>query len=223
MSRRVEHAFFVDAPPARVWAAFAEGEQRAQWEACEYEIDARPGGRVRWTLPGIVSEGEVLEVVPGRLLRHAEGTGSHGRTEVRVELEPSGSGTNVRVTHDGFEDGEASEWTLQAIALGWAQAISDLQFWLEQGIPADRFRRSMCHAGLWFEETPAGLKVKRVDAGGYADRAGLVPGDVLLAFDGVPVFTRPEVWVALRAHTAGQKLRVEFARQGERREATALL
>jgi len=223
MSHQIEHAFFIDASAERVWAAFAEGEQRAQWEADQYEIDPQVGGRVRWSLPGIECEGEVLEVVPGRVLHHAEHTGAHDRTQVRVELEPAGTGTQVRILHSGFGDDEAAEVMLPAIALGWAQAIADLHFFLEHGIPADRFRRHMCHAGLWFWETAAGLKVQKVDADGYAAAAGLVPGDVLLALDGVPVFTRPELWTMLRAHTPGQKLRVEFARAGRRREATAVL
>ncbi len=82
MSHQVEHTFDVAVSPARAWLAFADGDERAKWEALEYEIDLRPGGRLRWALPGYECEGEVLEVEPERFLRHSEGSGPHTQTEV---------------------------------------------------------------------------------------------------------------------------------------------
>ena len=81
---------------------------------------------------------------------------------------------------------------------------------------ADRFVRRMSHTGVGVEETPGGLEVRSVDAGGFGERIGLRPGDLLLAVDGVPIFTRPELWVTLRAHGPGDKLSLEVARDGER-------
>lgn len=223
MSHQVEHSFEVAVPPSRAWQAFADGSERAKWEAVEYEIEARPGGHLRWTLPGLECEGRVLEAEPERLLHHTEGSGPHSQTQVRVELEPSAAGTRIRIVRSGFGDDAAAERMVRSVTLGWAQAIADLILYLEQGVVADRFVRRMCHAGLQVCETPAGLEVETVEDDGFAERAGLRPGDFLLAAAGVPIYSRPELWVLMRQHTPGEKLGVEFARHGERLSASAVL
>jgi S1-C subfamily serine protease len=81
----------------------------------------------------------------------------------------------------------------------------------------------MCNAGLEVREQPAGLAVEAVEDDGFAERAGLQPGDTLLALAGVPIYIRPELWVLMRQHTPGEKLAVEFARNGERLSASAIL
>ena len=223
MSHRVEHSFEVAVPPSRAWQAFADGSERSKWEAIEYEIEPRPGGRLRWTLPGLECQGRVVEAEPERLLRHTEGSGPHSQTEVRVELATIEGGTRVQITHSGFGDDAAAERLVRSVTLGWAQAIADLILYLEQGVVADRFVRRMCHAGLQVREQPAGLAVEAVEDGGFAERAGLQPGDVLLAAAGVPIYTRPELWVLMRQHTPGDKLVVEFARGGERLSVSVVL
>jgi uncharacterized protein YndB with AHSA1/START domain len=223
MSHQVEHSFEVAVPPSRAWQAFADGGERSKWEAVEYEIEARAGGRLRWALPGLECEGRVVEAEPEHLLRHTEGSGPHSQTEVRVELQPSKGGTRVHIRHSGFGDDAEAERTVRSVTLGWAQAIADLILYLEQGVVADRFVRRMCHAGLQVREQPAGLAVEAVEDGGFAGRAGLQPGDILLAAAGVPIYTRPELWVLMRQHTPGEKLGVEFARAGERLSASAVL
>ena len=84
----------------------------------------------------------------------------------------------------------------------------------------------LAHPALIEEYQPnsaSNLKVETLEEGGYAQRAGLQPGDFLLALAGVPVFTRPELWVMLRQHEPGEKLEVEYGRNGERGGASAVL
>ncbi len=223
MSHQVEHIFDVAVPVARAWRAFADGDERAKWEALEYEIDPRPGGRLRWTLPGFECEGEVLEVEPERFMRQREGSGPHSQTEITTTFTEIEGGTRIHITHSGFGEGDEAALTVQSVTLGWAQGIADLILYLEQGVKAERFVRRMCHAGLQFTETPAGLKVETLEEGGYAERAGLKPGDFVLALAGVPIFSRPEFWVLMRQHEPGEKLEVEYAREGERGNASAVL
>lgn len=223
MSHQVQHSFEVAVSPSRAWQAFADGAERSKWEASNYEIEPRVGGRVRWSMPGHESQGRVLQAEPERRLRHSEGSGPHAQTEVTTTFTPSPRGTRIEVTHSGFGDDEAAERTVRSVSLGWAQAISDLILYLEQGVVADRFVRRMCHAGLDVAEQPAGLRVEAVEAGGFAERAGLQPGDFLLAVARVPIYTRPELWVLMRQHTPGEKLVVEFARGGERLSLSAVL
>ncbi len=100
--------------------------------------------------------------------------------------------------------------------MGWGQAIADLLFYVETGVVAGRFVRTMHHPGMLPRETPAGLVVGAVDDDGFAARAGLRPGDRVLAMNGTPIFTIPELWVLMRRHALGDKLAVEFVRDGER-------
>jgi uncharacterized protein YndB with AHSA1/START domain len=225
MSPQVERRFLVPAPIARVWQLFADGRERAKWEALEYEIEPRVGARVYWRLPSFECEGRVIEVVPERLLRHSEDSGPHGQTEVTVRLEPEGEGTRVEVIHSGpgHGVGEAGEAMVEQVTLGWGQAIADLLFYVETGVPAQRFVRNMNHPGMLPRETPAGLVVGPVDDEGFAARAGLRPGDRMLALDGTPVFTIPELWVLMRRHRPGDKLSVEYVRDGERLAGSGVL
>ena len=62
MTRKIEKTFTVAVPVERAWEAFADSHERSQWEAAEFVIDPRPGGAVRWVLPGIETTGRVEEV-----------------------------------------------------------------------------------------------------------------------------------------------------------------
>ncbi len=221
MSGKVEKTFEVAVPVARAWQAFADSRERSQWEAVEFEIDPRPGGRVRWMLPGYEAQGRVEAVEPERLLRHTESAGPHAKTEVTVRLEPVEGGTRISITHAGIPDDGPGD--VASTSLGWSQAIADLTVYLERGVKADRFVRRMLHPGMQTTETPAGLEVRKVEPGGFADRAGLRPGDLLLALGGVPIYTRPELWVLMRERAPGDKLTAEYVRAGERLSGTGVL
>ncbi len=181
------------------------------------------GARVYWRLPGLECEGRVEEVVPERLLRHTENNGPHAQTQVTVRLEPDGEGTRVEVIHTVHGEGEAGEAMVELVTHGWGQAIADLLFYVETGVPAQRFVCTTQHPGMLTRETPAGLVVGPVDDEGFAALAGLRAGDRVLALDGTPVFTIPELWVLMRQHRRGDKLSVEYLRDGERLAGTGVL
>jgi len=223
MQASVERCFEVPFAAERVWRAFAETRERSQWEADPFEIDARPGGRVHWALPGMECEGEVLEVVPGRLLRHREGSGPHSATEVCVRLEPTQAGTRITITHRNLGEGDEGALAAQSTAAGWELAIADLHVWLERGVAARRFVRRWNDPGFVGRETAAGLEVVRVEAGGFAATAGLQAGDLLLAVGGGPVTTHRELWTLLKEHGPGEKLEVEYLRGRERLAGVATL
>ncbi len=225
MSSQVEQRFFVPAPVSRVWSLFADGGERARWEAEEYEIEPRVGARVYWRIGQHECTGRVEEVVPERLLRHTEGTGPHAQTQVTVRLEPEGEGTRVEVIHsgEGHGEGEAGDAMVELVTCGWGQAIADLLFYVETGIAVKRFVRPMRHPGMLVRERPSGLVVSRVDEDGFAARAGLESGDRLLTVGGAPVFTIPELWVLMRKYEAGDKLAVEYLRDGELSNRTGVL
>jgi len=120
---------FIAAPPARVFEAITDPQQRMQWwgdknvfRVTESKSDLRPGGK--WSNEGVTPsgqhfhlEGEYLEVDPPRLLVHTRIADfvDNIETVVRWELQPRevrglhssgahpvGTGTLVKVQHSGF-------------------------------------------------------------------------------------------------------------------------
>lgn len=223
MTALVEKVFEMPLPADRVWRAFAETAERSQWEADPFEIEARPGGRVCWALPGMACEGRVEEVVPERRLVHTERSGPHAETRVSVTLEPVRGGTRVTIVHDGMGEGEAGELAAAATSQGWDLALADLFVWLERGVPARRFVRRCIDPGLQARQTLAGLEIAGVAPGGFAERSGLAPGDLLLALGGAPVTTFRELWLLMKEHGPGTQLAVEFLRGRERLTGSASL
>jgi len=213
--RAIEKTFVVAVPPKRAWEAFTDPAVRTCWDAPMYEIDVRPGGKLRWEIPPWPPvDGEVLEVEPERLLRHTDAAGMlPGATEITVVFESVDVGTRITITHAGFGDGP--EWgdAYESHSLGWSEAIFDLVLYLMQGVVAKRFitpwRTTL---GLAVDETDAGLRVIEVAPGGYAEGAGIRPGDVVVRIAGVPVYSRSDLWGVQYAHAAGTELAAEFAR-----------
>ena len=66
-------------------------------------------------------------------------------------------------------------------------------------------------------------KSDAVVPGGPADRAGLRPGDVVVAADGRPVTSAEELIVAIRKHAPGQRMTLTYLRHGSRHVAVVLL
>lgn len=223
MTRKIEKTFTVGVPVGRAWAAFAESEQRSQWEACEYEIDPVPGGKIRWTLPGLESQGHVEEVVPEQLLRYVESSGPHTDSEITITFESVDDGTRISITHAGFGDvDDWGEW-IEGTSLGWTQAIADLVVFLEHGVAAERFASRLEPPGMRTTDTPAGIRVDAITSGGFAEQAGLEPGDLILKVGGAAAYTLPELWVLFREHAAGDVLTVDYVRAGERHRGTGTL
>jgi serine protease Do len=63
----------------------------------------------------------------------------------------------------------------------------------------------------------AGALVATVEKGGPADKAGIVPGDVILAFDGKPVQTSADLARLVGSTKPGTTVNVDVWRKGERR------
>ncbi len=120
---------FIAAPPARVFQAISDPNQLPRWwgqsglyRVTKSTMDLRPGGKWRSDGEGadgksFYVEGEYLEVDPPKLLVHTwvSSYGGPTTTVVRWELTPqnlhelhpngpqkAGTGTLVRVRHEGF-------------------------------------------------------------------------------------------------------------------------
>ena len=106
-----------------------------------------------------------------------------------------------RVLNDLRDFGEVK----RAVLGVWIQGINDAQ--------ARRLELPAASGALIIDVTP----------GGTGDRAGLRKGDVLIAINGQPINTRPEMQEQLSRYRPGQRVQVTYYREGREREVSILL
>jgi predicted 3-demethylubiquinone-9 3-methyltransferase (glyoxalase superfamily)/uncharacterized protein YndB with AHSA1/START domain len=106
-------------PPERVWAALTELDELRHWHPSPFELQRRAGGAVTFLPPqgNAFGDGEVTEYEPPRLLAH-----SWGEDHLRWELQPSGSGTLLVLTHTFEDRGKAAR-----DAAGWDLCLGALK------------------------------------------------------------------------------------------------
>ena len=138
----VAHATFslerrYDAPPARVFAAWADPAAKARWFAgpeVTHSLEFRVGGRERVDRPGqgdrpeLAFESVYQEIVDGERIIYSSTLSSGGRLATvsltTVQLAPVGGGTQLLLTEQGaFLDGrEQPSWREQG-ASDWLAGL----------------------------------------------------------------------------------------------------
>lgn len=112
---RLSAAF--SASPARVQAAWLDGEQHAAMTGAVATGNAEPGSPfTAWD--GYI-EGENLEIAPGRIVqswRAADFPEGAGPSRLEVHFDTEGAGTRVTVVHTDLPDG-----TGPAFTQGWEE------------------------------------------------------------------------------------------------------
>jgi len=118
----IERELFIDAPPERVYELLTDAELLTEWMAPEADLDARVGGRIRWThSEGDSVIGNFVELVPARRVVFTFGWDRPdvavppGSTTVEIDLRPARGGTQLRLVHRGLSgpmaDAHAGGWT----------------------------------------------------------------------------------------------------------------
>jgi len=130
---------FINAPPARVYAAWTDPEQLKQWWGPEgvqtrnFTADARVGGKYRWDLVNQEGEemsvfGEYRELIAGRKIVFTwkwdddEDWKVHNSL-VTVELSDRDGGTEIKLTHEQLP----SEASRDRHNEGWNSVIDRLE------------------------------------------------------------------------------------------------
>lgn len=115
----ITRSVLLNATPERVWEALTHpGMTRQYYYNCEVTSDWREGSALRWKGEyqgrDIDAEGEVLEVIPGRMVKYTgfdrltEGDISRqGDVYVTHEIIPQGSKTKLLTTLEHFEGDES--------------------------------------------------------------------------------------------------------------------
>ena len=128
----------IAASPATVFSFFTDAERWTSWQGVDGELDARPGGAFRIRMPGAqVASGRMVEVVPEQRLVFTWGWEGDappvppGSTTVVIELEPTETGTLLRLTHSGLAPQPVAEHHRQ----GWEHYLERLRVRAEGGDP----------------------------------------------------------------------------------------
>jgi len=135
--RKVEIA----ARPETVWELLVDPVKALRWWGIGAEFDPRPGGELKvHVITGSVACGEFVVVDPPRRLVYtwgwSEGGGGPelvppGSSTVEIELEPTETGTTLRLVHSGLPNDESAA----AHDAGWDNYLGRLAVVAEGGDP----------------------------------------------------------------------------------------
>ena len=144
LKRRLEHRMekvyeiYIRTTPERLWEAITTSDIRAKYQFGNWvRSEWTPGSRFEMGhegFPGLLGEGENLEVDPPRRLVQtfvalwSDEVKSEGTSRVTWEIEPVGDSCRLTLVHDEMRDGAHPE-----IYGGWPMILSGLKTWLETG------------------------------------------------------------------------------------------
>lgn len=140
LERPMEKIFeiYIRTTPERLWAAITDPEIRSKYNfGAGVRSDWVPGARIEMgspSAPGLLGEGEVLEVDPPRKLVHtltalwSDEVKSEGPSRVTWDIEQVADSCRLVVTHDQLREGANDQ-----LYGGWPMILSGLKTWLETG------------------------------------------------------------------------------------------
>lgn len=212
-----EKRLLLDAPLDRAWAYFTEPAETHAW-LLPFEENA--AGEAEATIEGQPPVlFNVLEVVPRVRLRSAMSGGNMpGRVETTTEFEARAGGSQAVMTHRGY--GAADAWVRfgGSFARGWDEATTDLLAYDKTGVKLPRhIDDKRASIAAWPVRRPWGIELVEVFPGGFADQAGMKPGDLLLKLDRMGVYDVADLWAFTRARSAGEAVEAVYIHGGELR------
>jgi uncharacterized protein YndB with AHSA1/START domain len=129
---------YIRTTPERLWEAITDSEIRSKYQfGNRISSDWTNGSRFEMShrgAPGLLGEGENLEVDPPRRLVQSmvalwsDEVKSEGTSRVTWEIEPVGNSCRLTVTHDELREGANTQ-----LYGGWPMILSGLKTWLETG------------------------------------------------------------------------------------------
>ncbi|MEJ7749178.1 MAG: SRPBCC domain-containing protein, partial [Candidatus Limnocylindrales bacterium] len=129
---------YIKTTPERLWQAITDSDIRSKYQfGNRQSSDWTVGSRYEMShpgAPGLLGEGENLEVDPPRRLVQSmralwgEDVKSEGTSRVTWEIEPVEDSCRLTVTHDQLREGANEQ-----LYGGWPMILSGLKTWLETG------------------------------------------------------------------------------------------
>jgi uncharacterized protein YndB with AHSA1/START domain len=106
MGRSLEKELFINATPQRVFQALTEPAELERWFVQKAEIDARPGGAIRFEwAPDAVEIGTILVLEPPHRLSYSWEALEPSATTITFALTAENEGTRLHLIHTGIGEG----------------------------------------------------------------------------------------------------------------------
>lgn len=235
MSQETTLTVQVAAPMTEVYRALTNSTLLRLWMSDTATTQVRPRGYLfmAWN-DGYYMTGAFTELMPDERVAYTwHGSMDPGPTQVTFELQPTGEGTQLTLTHSGLGSGPDWEMFQQQMEQSWRSSLENLQSMLEEGPDLRIVRRPMLGITLsnFDAEVAAQLGVpvtqgQRLDGvlpemGAAA--AGLQPEDVIVSVDGQEVTTFPSLAAALEGKRGGDTVEVVYYRGPEKRTTAMTL
>jgi uncharacterized protein YndB with AHSA1/START domain len=145
--RVIDTSIRLKASPQKVWEAWADPQQIANWFVDRAEGEARPGGTMKWFFDAfnLALDVPIVEAQPGRTFVTGSGDqpGPDGLPYLmEITITKDGSATVMNLVNSGFSEAPEKNGRFRDTESGWQAALATLQVWLEQ-YPALRRRREI--------------------------------------------------------------------------------
>ena len=133
--RIIETSIRIKSTPQRVWAAWADPQQIANWFVDRAEGEGRAGNTVKWFFDafGYVMDIPVVASEPGQTFVTAGDDGPDGMPYLmEITITKDGGDTVMHLVNSGFSEDPKKDETYQGTVSGWAHALTTMKEWLER-------------------------------------------------------------------------------------------
>ena len=135
-TRSVNHQYFINESPKKVFKAFTDSEWLVRWLSDNAEITPQKGGsfKIGWK-NGPQHSGTILDFVPGKSITLSwewEGVNLYG-TKFKLSVEKKGNGSLFKVEHSGVPVEERWVDLYGGAEWGWTYFAMNLKSVIESG------------------------------------------------------------------------------------------
>ncbi|MFC1463216.1 MAG: SRPBCC domain-containing protein [Candidatus Brachytrichaceae bacterium NZ_4S206] len=214
----------INAPAEHVYRAFTNATSLREWFCDGAMVQPRVGGRLycQWD-DGHALMGKYTALMPEKKIAldlRSDAEGSY--SQCVVALATKDGVTLLQLTDSS--DGKLWIKTIDECEANWNAALDNLKSVLETGVDLRLARQPVLGVEIG-EPKPGdeGVRLDGVTEGMGAREAGLQQGDVILSVSGKKTPSWNAIGAALNGHSAGDKVKVVFRRDGKTMNATVTL
>lgn len=143
--RIIDTSIQVKASPQKVWEAWADPQQIANWFVDRAEGDVKPGGTMKWFFEAFnyALDVPIVEAQPGRTFVTGGGPGPDGLPYLmEITIKKDGNTTVMNLVNSGFSEAPEKDGSFRDTESGWKCALLTMKIWLER-YPELRRRRTI--------------------------------------------------------------------------------
>lgn len=133
--RIIDTSIRINSTPQRVWEAWADPQQLANWFVDRAEGMGHAGNTVKWFFDtfGYVMDIPIVESEPGTTFVTAGDDGPDGMPYLmEITISKDGGDTVMRLVNSGFSEDAKKDDNFEGTVSGWAHALTTMKVWLEQ-------------------------------------------------------------------------------------------